>query len=149
VIVDENEILKLVPIRKPMLCIDGICSVEYGRSVKGYRDIKKVESWAEGHFVNEPVFPGTLIIETMAQIGAFIFYDKDEPRELKSYLGKVNNIKFLKKVIPDCRMYINATLVIKAEKMARIKCEAIVNQLIVAQGELTLSFIEDFPMKGN
>ncbi|AJH03336.1 beta-hydroxyacyl-ACP dehydratase [Bacillus thuringiensis] len=138
-----EKILEVVPIRKPMLCIDNICEIIYGQSAKGYRNIKRDEDWAKGHFINDPIFPGTLIIETMAQIGAFIFYNEENPQLLKSYLGKVNDVKFLQKVIPDCRMYINAEIVMKIKKMARIRCEALVNDEIVAQGELTLYYMED------
>lgn len=141
-----GKVLEVVPIRKPMLCIDEISEVEYGKSVKGYRNISKDEPWAEGHFLGEPVFPGTLIIETMAQIGAFIFYNEEDPQELKSYFAKVNNVKFLKKVVPDCRLYINSEFVSKAGQLVQIRCKATVNNEVVAKGELTLYFIKDFTL---
>lgn len=141
--VEKEKILDWVPIRKPMLCIDGICDIDYGQSVRGYREINKDEGWAKGHFINEPVFPGTLIIETMAQIGSFMFYDEKNAKNMKAYLGKVDSVKFMKKVIPDCRMYINGRLIIQVGNMARIKCEAVVNEEVVARGEVTLFYVEE------
>lgn len=138
-----EKILAAVPIRKPMLCIDDISQIKYGVSVEGYREVMGNEDWAVGHFIEEPIFPGTLIIETMAQIGAFIFYDIQKPQTLKSYLGKVNQIKFLQKVEPDCRLVIHAELVMKLGKMAQIRCDAKVDEQLVAHGELTLFYIED------
>lgn len=142
--IDRELVKDWVPIREPMLCIDGICEIDYGKSVVGYKDVSKDEAWARGHFINEPILPGTLIIETMAQIGAFIFYNEKNPKDMKSYLGQVNSVKFLRKVIPDCRMYIKASLVLKTDKVARIKCDAIVDEEIVARGEVTLLYVEGF-----
>ncbi len=141
--VKKEKILDWVPIREPMLCVDEICDIDYGKFVRGYRDISKEEEWAKVHFINEPVVPGTLIIETMAQIGAFMFYNEENANKLKVYLGKVDKAKFMKKVIPGCRMYINGSLIIQVDNMARIKCEAVVNEEVVALGEVTLIYVEE------
>ena len=108
----EKEILEVVPIRKPMLCI---CDVEFGQSVVGARYISKEEYWADCHFVTKSIFPGTLIIETMAQISAFMFYKRHNPIELKSYLGKVDKMRFIKKIVPECKMIVKADLIEKID----------------------------------
>lgn len=138
-----EEILNASPIRKPVLCVDGICEIEYGKFVKGYKDVKKTEPWAKGHFIDEPVLPGTMIIETMAQIGGFIFYNSKTKKSVKGFLSKVDKVKFLKKVIPDCRMYIKANLIAKSENIAKIACKALVNDSVVASGEITLFYINE------
>jgi 3-hydroxyacyl-[acyl-carrier-protein] dehydratase len=138
-----EKILEVIPIRKPMLCIDEITEIIYGQTAKGFKNVTKDEPWAKGHFVGEPIFPGTLIIETMSQIGACIFYNTKNPKVLKAYLAKVNNVKFLKKVIPDCKLHIDAEFVSKAGNIVQIKTKASVNNEIVAKGELTLYFIEN------
>ena len=143
-ILQLEEILAVVPIREPVLCIDAITILSYGKVAAGYKNITKSESWARGHFIDEPIFPGTLIIETMLQIGSFIFYDIKNPKVLKAYLGKINNVKFFHKVIPDCRLYIDAEFVSKFGKIVEIKCDAKVDSTTVARGNLTLCFIEDF-----
>lgn len=139
----HEKIIKAVPIREPMLCIEEISELKYGHSVIGYREIKKDEGWAKGHFVDEPIFPGTLIIETMAQIGGFIFYDENQKEDLKSYLVKVDKVKFLERVIPDCRLFIHGQLTQKSGKLVQIRCKAYVEEKLIASGDVTLYFIND------
>lgn len=141
-----SKALEVVPIGEPMLCIDGISEVVYGKTAKGFKNVTKDEPWARGHFIGESVFPGTLIIETMLQIGSFIFYDVNNPKILKAYLGKINNAKFFKKVIPDCKLYIDAEFISKAGQIVLIRCKASVNEEAVAQSDLTLYFIENFAL---
>ena len=140
---DYEEILKASPIREPVLCVDGNCEIEYGKFVKGYKNGKKSEEWARGHFIDEPVFPGTMIIEAMAQIGGFIFYNVETKQSVKGFLSKVDKVKFLKKVVPDCRMYIEASLIAKSERIAKISCKALIDNSVVASGEITLFYTNE------
>ena len=70
------DIEKVLPHRKPFLFVDEIENVEYMKSSTGYKQVRDDEFWIEGHFPGNPVFPGVLILETMAQIGGFIFSDE-------------------------------------------------------------------------
>lgn len=140
--VNFEEILKKVPIRKPVLCVDGIDQIKYGEYVSGYKVVDKNEDWAKAHFVDDPVLPGTMIIETMAQVSGFIFYDAKQTKSLKGFLGKVNNIKFLQRVVPDCKLYVESRLVAKIDKTARMSCKATVNEKLVATGDITLFYTE-------
>ena len=140
---NQKDILEIVPIRKPMLCVDEICEIDYGNYVEGYRNINKDEYWGNCHFVNQAIFPGTLIIETMAQISAFMFYKGKDTKTLESYLGRVDKAKFLKVVTPDCRMYIKAHLLTKVNNLTKMHCSAYVNNEKVATAEITLFFLNE------
>ena len=139
----REKIKNVVPIESPMLCIDEICEIEYGKYVHGYRKIYADEYWCSSHFVDRPIFPGTLIIETMAQISAFMFYREGITKTLKSYLGRVDNVKFLQNVVPNCKIHIEAWIIMNTDKLAKMQCVArLENQSkIVAKGEITLFFL--------
>ncbi len=138
-----EEILKVVPIREPVLGVDDIVEVKYGESVVGYRNIRKEQPWAKGHFLENPIFPGTMIIETMAQICSFILYKEGVTESLKAYLVKINNVKFKKSVIPDCRLYIHCKCKQIIGHVMVADCKAVVDGKEVASGEITLYFIDE------
>ena len=67
---DINEIKEILPHRYPFLLIDRVDEVVEGKSIKGYKNVTINEQFFEGHFPEEPVMPGVLILEALAQIGA-------------------------------------------------------------------------------
>lgn len=100
------------------------------------------EPWTKGHFPDNPVFPGVLIIETMAQIGGFIYYTKDDNKSLKTYLSKVEEVKFLGKVVPGDQLVVEGEVIIEFGNFARANCKAKVNNKVVAKGLITYYFEE-------
>lgn len=101
----QEEIKTVLPQRGSMRMVDDILELTPGETVTGYKKIKKDEFWAEGHFPGNPVFPGVLLIEHMAQTALFLQYCKKEISFQKVYLAKVDQIKFLSVVIPGMELY--------------------------------------------
>ncbi len=99
-VIDINGIKKLLPHRPPFLMVDRI--TEIGEDyVVGVKTIGVNEWFFQGHFPEEPVLPGVLIIEAMAQAGGIlVLKDLDEPEKYSTYFAKIDNTKFKRKVIP-------------------------------------------------
>ena len=108
-LMDVNKIRQLIPHRYPMLLVDKI--VEIGPDyIVGVKNITGNEPYFQGHFPLEPVMPGVLLIEAMAQTGGLLVLNQvDELEHYSTYVLKINNVKFRKKVVPG------DTLVFKIE----------------------------------
>ena len=134
---DINEIKKIIPHRYPFLLIDKIIEMEEGKSAVGIKNVTFNEYFFQGHFEQEPVMPGVLIIEALAQVGAVALLSQEEYKGKTAYFGGINKAKFKKKVVPG------DTLTLKIE-ISKIKgpvgigiAVAEVDGKKVAQAELT------------
>jgi 3-hydroxyacyl-[acyl-carrier-protein] dehydratase len=138
---DKQIILKLLPHRYPFLFVDDILEVEYKKRVIGIKNISMNEPWTQGHFENDPIFPGVLIIETMAQIGGFVFYnEKNTQNSLAAYLSRVDKAKFLKKVVPGQTIFVEGIYESSISNLARVKVNARVDGKKVAEAVVTYYF---------
>lgn len=141
-----QDIYKALPHRYPMLFADGLCEIRYGEYVEGYKNVTFNEPWVVGHFSDEPLLPGIYIIEIMAQIGGFMFYDeakKDKENQIKAYLAGVNNARFKSKVYPGDQLYVKAKLIEKVGKVIKVKGTAYVNSVVVASAEIIYCFEQE------
>ena len=97
---DIKEIMSIIPHRQPFLLIDRIESMEEGKSITALKNVSYNEPFFAGHFPQEPVMPGVLIVEAMAQAGAVAILSMDEFKGKTAYFGGIKNAKFKKKVVP-------------------------------------------------
>lgn len=131
-----QEIYKRLPHRYPFLMVDKILSVEEGKTVVGLKNVTVNEPYFQGHFPDEPIMPGVMIIETMAQIGGFVFDIVNE----RGYVIGVDKTKFKKVVIPGDTLIVEATLIQRFGSMGKVKAVAKVDNVEVASGEITYNF---------
>lgn len=108
-VLDVNEIQKILPHRVPFLLVDRITEIKQGEYVKGYKNISISEPVFQGHFPDHPIYPGVMILEGMAQTGAILaFYDpnnKDGAFENKVvYFMSIDGAKFRKPIRPGDRL---------------------------------------------
>ncbi len=139
---DRQDILNTILQREPFLFVDDILSVDYGKSVEGVKEVKADEPWAKGHFPGEPVFPGVLMLETMAQIGCFLYYKGKDTGKVKAILSKIEDAKFLKKVVPGDRIVVKGNLIESIGQFSKIKCVATANGEVAAKATVTY-YIEE------
>ena len=110
---DIKEIMSIIPHRQPFLLIDRVEEIVEGESVTAIKNVTYNEPFFAGHFPNEPVMPGVLIVEAMAQAGAVAILSMDEFKGKTAYFGGINKAKFKKKVVPGdtLRMEVEMTRV--------------------------------------
>ena len=99
-----KEIQEIIPHSHPFLLIDCIEELEPGLRAVGYKCVTYDESFFKGHFPQEPVMPGVLIVEALAQTGAVAILSVEENKGKTAYFGAMNNVKFKKKVVPGDKL---------------------------------------------
>lgn len=106
-----NEIKEILPHRYPFLLIDRIDELEPGVKAVGIKNVTINEYFFQGHFPKEPVMPGVLIIEALAQTGAVAVLCKDEFKGKIAYFAGINKAKFRKKVVPGDTLRLEVTMI--------------------------------------
>ena len=134
---DIKEIMEIIPHRYPFLLIDKVIEIEEGKKIVAIKNVTMNEQFFQGHFPVEPVMPGVLIIEAMAQAGACAILSMEEYKGKIAYFGAINNAKFRDKVVPGDTLRLEVEL-LKLKKVAGIgKGVAYVGDKKVAEAELT------------
>lgn len=96
----EEEVKEVIPNRYPILYIDYVDSIESGKKIIATKNVTINEDFFQGHFPNNPVMPGVLILETLAQAGSILILKSDEFQGKTAYIGGINKAKFRQKVLP-------------------------------------------------
>lgn len=100
VLLNKEQIKEIIPHRDPFLLIDEINEMEIGKSITGTKYVSEDEYYFKGHFPQEPVMPGVLIVEALAQTGAVSILSMPEHKGKIAYFGGIKNAKFRQKVVP-------------------------------------------------
>ena len=133
---DIEEIKRIIPHRAPFLLIDGAEIIEPEKSAKGFKKLTGSEDFFSGHFPDEPVMPGVLIIESMAQLGAVLALSIEKYKGKKIYFTSIDNAKFRKKVIPGDTLELSVEFVSFRHSIGRGRAAATVNGAEVCSAEL-------------
>ena len=142
-ILDKNKILEYQQNEPPYLMIDFAEEVVPGISAKGYKDLKKDEWFFKVHWKNDPNMPGMLQIESLVQMSALAILSLPGNKGKIMYLTAANNLKFIKKIIPGDRLYIDTK--IKSYKRGMAMCEGfgMVEKKIVCKADFNLILPEE------
>lgn len=106
-----KEIQKIIPHRYPFLLIDKVTYMEPGKKVTAYKNVTMNEYFFQGHFPEEPVMPGVLIIEALAQAGAVAILSQENFKGKIAFFGGINKAKFRKKVVPGDTLRLEVEIV--------------------------------------
>lgn len=132
-----EEIKEIIPHRYPMLLIDRVEELEAGKSIKAKKNVSVNEPFFQGHFPHEPVMPGVLIVEAMAQAGAVALLSMEEFKGKTAYFGGIDKAKFRKKVVPGDTLVLDVELTKVRSSAGCGKGVAYVDGKKVAEAELT------------
>lgn len=136
-IIDIKEIMKIIPHRQPMLLVDRVEIVEEDKKAIGFKGVTYNEPYFSGHFPQEPVMPGVLIMEAMAQTTAVLLLNKEEMRGKVGYYAGINKAKFRKKVVPGSMLRMEVEVIRQRGPLAVAYGKAYTDEGIAAEGEMT------------
>lgn len=140
--IDIKGILNLLPHRYPFIMVDRIVDVEPGVAIKGIKNVSMNENFFQGHFPGEPVMPGVLMLEGMAQVGALLAYltDRDMVGTKLVYFAGLDKVKFRQKVVPGDQLLYELTVLKRKSKFWVMAGKALVDGKLVAEAELMATF---------
>lgn len=106
-----KEIREILPHRYPFLLVDRIVEIEEGNSIRGYKNVSANEQFFQGHFPQEPVMPGVLILEAIAQIGAVALLSKEEFKGKIPLFAGADKVRFRQKVVPGDKLELSCEII--------------------------------------
>lgn len=141
--IDIQEIMKLLPHRYPFLMVDRITSLIPMERVTGLKNVTANEPFFQGHFPGQPIFPGVLLLEGMAQTGGCMaFYSVPEMiGERLVYFAGIDKARFRKPVYPGDQVVFQLQLMKYKRLMMVMKAQALVDEQLVAEAQLMASFV--------
>lgn len=132
-----SQIKEILPHRHPFLLIDYIEDYEPGQYAIGYKCVSYREEFFSGHFPKEPVMPGVLTVEALAQTGAVAILSKEENSGKTAYFGGINKCKFKRKVIPGDKVRLETRIIKQKGPVGIGEATASVDGEVVVSAELT------------
>jgi len=143
VVFDTNAIKRILPHRYPFLLVDRIIDFKLDEKIVGVKNVTVNEPFFQGHFPGQPVMPGVLILEAMAQTGGILLLNgiENPGDKLVLFMG-INNAKFRKPVTPGDQLVFELTMMYRRSKVWTMKGEAFVDGHLVAEAEMMASIID-------
>lgn len=131
-----NEIKEIIPHRYPFLLLDKVEELEVGVRAVGIKNVTVNEPFFQGHFPNEPVMPGVLIVEALAQLGAVAILSKEEFKGKTAYFAGIEKARFKRKVVPGDVLKLEVEIIKMKGKIGIGKALATVDGVKACEGEI-------------
>lgn len=134
---DVKQIEEIIPHRHPFLLVDYIEDYVPGEYAVGYKCVTFREDFFKGHFPQQPVMPGVLIIEALAQTGAVAILSQEENKGKIAFFGGIDKCRFKRKVVPGDRVRLETKIVKQKGPVGIGEAIATVDGKVAAKAELT------------
>jgi 3-hydroxyacyl-[acyl-carrier-protein] dehydratase len=145
-ILDVTEIQKILPHRYPFLFVDAIVEMERLKRVVGIKNVTINESYFQGHFPGQPIMPGVLIIESMAQTGGLLLLQEVPDRENKLlYFVAVDGARFRRPVVPGEQLKVEMKVISWRGDFCKLEGRATVDGQLAAEATLMCKMVDRVP----
>lgn len=138
---NKEEIEKIIPQRDPFLMIDEVEDFTPGESAIAYKYVNENEWYFKGHFPGNPIMPGVLIAESLAQTGAIAILSMEENKGRNALFGGIDKMRFKKMVVPGDKLKLEIKIIKRKGPIGIGEAVATVEGKLVARGELTFAVV--------
>ncbi len=138
---NKEQIEEIIPQRDPFLMIDEVEEYIPGESATAYKYVDEEEWYFKGHFPGNPIMPGVLITESLAQTGAIAILSLEENKGKNALFGGIDKMKFKKMVVPGDKLKLEVKIIKQKGPIGVGEAIATVNEKLVAKGELTFAVV--------
>ena len=143
---DIDSIKRMIPHRYPFLMIDRVVEIQVGRRAIGIKNVTANEEFFQGHYPGEPIMPGVLIIEAMAQIGGVLLGQELEHRGKVAVLLSLDKVKFRRAVTPGDQLILKAEAIRIKTRTGHTRCQAMVGDELAAEAEIKFMLVDAEPL---
>ena len=142
--IDSRQIQEMLPHRYPFLLVDRIIEIEPGKRVVGIKNVTINEAFFQGHFPGQPIMPGVLVIEAMAQVGGILLMRTLNVSAEKKllYLAGIDRAKFRRPVLPGDQVRLEVELIQLRNRTCRMRASALVDGKLAVEAELSCIVVD-------
>lgn len=139
---NTRQIQEILPHRYPFLMVDAILDMEEGVRAVGVKNVTVNEPFFQGHFPCNPIMPGVLIIEAMAQVGAVAILSKEEYKNKLAVFAGIDKMRMRRQVVPGDRLLMEVELTAMKRGIGKATAKATVDGELAVSGELMFGLID-------
>ena len=140
-VLDARQIQEIIPHRWPFLFVDRILEVQHGVAAVGIKHFTINEAYFQGHFPGNPVVPGVLLVEALAQVGSIAILTLPENKGKVPYFAGIESFRFRKPVVPGDSVRLEVSMTKVRGAVGKGAARALVEDAVVAEGDLTFALV--------
>lgn len=139
------EIQKIIPHRYPFLLVDQIIELEPGKRAVGIKNATANEPYFQGHFPNNPIMPGVLQVEALAQVGAVVLLSMEEYKGKLAVFAGIDEVRFKRQVVPGDTLRLEIEIISMRRNIGKGEAKAYVGDELVCKGVLMFAVTDNKP----
>ncbi|MCD6436125.1 MAG: 3-hydroxyacyl-ACP dehydratase FabZ [Clostridiales bacterium] len=136
------EIQKIIPHRYPFLLVDKIIEMEVGKKAVGIKNVTINEPFFQGHFPGNPIMPGVLMVEALAQVGAISILSMEEYKGKIAVFTGIDKVKFRRQVIPGDTLKLEVEIIAIRRNIGKGTAIATVDGKVAVKGEIAFAIVD-------
>jgi 3-hydroxyacyl-[acyl-carrier-protein] dehydratase len=142
-VLESADIQRIIPHRYPVLLVDRVLELELGQRIVAIKTVSGNEPFFQGHFPGNPIMPGVLIVEALAQTGVVLLLSDEANKGKLPLFAGIDNLKFRRKVLPGDTLRLELSVISQRGPVGKGHVRATVDDQVAAEGDLTFVMVDE------